>query len=64
MNTEQCKGCGYYRTSSGAVGDIHFCHHLLDTGKRRQVGENEICLSRAEKGKRACRPFQVPTAQS
>lgn len=52
MNREQCVGCAYFlagRAANEAQNSERFCHYLLYTQKRRQVGENEICLSRREK---------------
>lgn len=52
MNREQCVGCAYFlagRAANDATNGERFCHYLLYTNKRRQVGENEICLSRREK---------------
>lgn len=64
MNREQCRGCGYFRSGSGDQnGSMKFCHHYLDTGIRRKVGENEKCLSKAKKAKKLCKPFDVPIAQ-
>lgn len=63
MNREQCEGCGYFRTADGAPNIIKFCHHYLDTGIRRKVGENEKCLSKSKEAKKLCTPFEVPNAQ-
>lgn len=52
MNREQCVGCAYFmsgRSYTNAPDVERFCHYMLYTNKRRQVGENEICLSRHEK---------------
>jgi len=57
MNREQCVGCAYFisgRSCGDSRDEDRFCHYMLYTQKRRQVGENEICLSRREKG------IQVP----
>lgn len=63
MNRKQCKDCAYFRSSAGG-SDMKFCHHLLDTGKRRKVGENEICLSKTKKSAKLCSPFEIPIAQA
>ena len=44
---QQCKGCTYFRGVDYGKHSYHFCHHLLYTNKRRQVGENDLCLSRS-----------------
>lgn len=62
MNRKQCKGCDYFRSSAGG-SDMRFCHHLLDTGKRRKVGENEICLSKTKNGAKLCVPLEIPFAK-
>lgn len=51
MNREQCKGCVYWRGASARYDALtsKCCHHLLDTGKRRVVAEDETCLSRSTK---------------
>ena len=41
----ECKGCIFWRSATGGQGEIHFCNHLLDTGKRRAVEEG-VCRSR------------------
>lgn len=65
MNREQCKGCAYFMAAGGGEPDsIKFCHYMLRTGQRRKVGENEICLSRTPKSRRACPPFVVPAQQA
>ena len=50
MNTEQCNGCYYWRAANGEHQSItlHFCHHLLMTGKCRKR-DGDTCLSRKEK---------------
>ena len=66
MNREQCRGCGYFRTGNGDRGSksgMRFCHHYLDTGIRRKVGENEKCLSKSKVAKKLCLPFDAPIAQ-
>lgn len=63
MNREQCRGCGYFRSGSGDQNGMKFCHHYLDTGIRRKVGENEKCLSKSKKARRLCLPFEAPIAQ-
>lgn len=42
---KQCKDCVYLKRANGLCG-IKFCHHLLETNKRRVVGENGQCLSK------------------
>ena len=61
---ERCVGCTYWRPiAPTAVSSIKCCHHLLDTGKRREV-DGDICLSRKEgKHVRRAHPFDVPLAQ-
>lgn len=44
---EQCVGCTFFRSSDYRPHSYCFCHHYLYTKKRRQVGENGICLSRS-----------------
>ena len=46
-----------------ARGGEKCCHHLLDTGKRRErIGD--VCLSKKEgKHKRGPNPFDIPVAQ-
>lgn len=68
MNREQCEGCAYFLSGGGGkaesrCGGIRFCHHMLYTGKRREVGENEICLSRSETRKKVAKAFSVLTQQ-
>lgn len=60
---KQCKGCAYFKTGHGDRCAIRFCHHYLDTGIRRKVGEEGECLSKTEKGKKLCKPFDAPIAQ-
>lgn len=40
-----CRKCEYWRGANGSSSDMYFCHHLLETGKRRQRGEGKECLS-------------------
>ena len=47
INTEQCKGCGYYKTLNGMDGQ-RCCHYLLMTLKRRGWDEDGTCHSRHE----------------
>lgn len=63
MNRKQCKGCGYFRSGNGDQNCMKFCHHYLDTGIRRKVGENGKCLSKEKVGKRLCKSFEAPIAQ-
>lgn len=50
MNREQCKGCRYFRGEGFAAYDaMNYCHHYLETGVRRKIGENEVCLSRVQR---------------
>ena len=60
---KECKGCGYFRSGSGDQNGIMFCHHYLDTGIRRKVGEDGKCLSKAKDAKRLCKSFEAPIAQ-
>lgn len=56
MNREQCKGCVHFRAGGGGdkmTTSYKFCHHLLDTNRRRAVGEDEVCLSRTTKREKA-----------
>ena len=48
MNREQCEGCAFFKASRCDPDAIKFCHYMYQTGQRRKVGENEICLSRKE----------------
>ena len=61
---DECDGCMYWRDVyvSGKGGE-KCCHHLLDTGKRRErIGD--VCLSKKEgKHKRGPNPFDIPVAQ-
>lgn len=42
---KQCIGCMYFRGANGNSGlGTHFCHHMLDTGKRR-IDQEGKCLS-------------------
>lgn len=66
MDREQCKGCGYFMAGGGGLKQhesLRFCHYMLYTGERRKVGENEKCLSRAEKAKKLYSDFDVPVKQ-
>lgn len=64
MDRGQCKGCAYFKPAhSNGKGAYCFCHHLLDTGKRRQVGENDKCLSWTKKHVRLCVVGEIPPAQ-
>ena len=47
INTKQCKGCGYHKMLNGMDGQ-RCCHYILIAHKRREQGENWICLSRHE----------------
>lgn len=64
MNREQCKGCAYFRRSGCKGGGFKFCHYLLFTGERRKVGENEKCLSKSNKVRKAVVPFEVYAPQA
>ena len=47
-DVKRCKACHFYKGSNGCNSGegLKFCHHLLDTGKRRQVDEQTgECLS-------------------
>lgn len=44
---KQCNGCVFWRPAMGGTRGAKFCHHLLDTDKRKVV-VNEICQSRSE----------------
>lgn len=41
---KKCRKCEYWRGANSNATEMHFCHHLLDTGKRRQR-EGKDCLS-------------------
>ena len=48
MNTRrQFHGCIYFTYLSG--NGLKCCHHLLMTGRRREVTESGLCLSREVK---------------
>ena len=49
LNTEQCEGCIYWRSANGYKRETCFCHHLLDTGRRRVDIDGE-CQSGCKKG--------------
>lgn len=42
---KKCRKCEYWRGANSNSSEMHFCHHLLDTGKCRQRGEGKDCLS-------------------
>lgn len=48
---KQCKDCEYWLSVNGMRhhNEMHFCHHLLKTGKRR-VEVNGVCKSQSRKG--------------
>lgn len=51
MNTEQCRGCAYWKSLSGGFKkNDRVCHHLLKTGLMRKR-EGDRCLSRKAKGR-------------
>lgn len=63
MNREQCRGCDFFLGGGGgqkAPEATKFCHYLLQTGQRRQVGENDVCLSRQSGTFKAKNPFYEP----
>ncbi len=67
MNREQCKGCAYFAAGAGGTKahvTERFCHYMLYTGKRREVGENEKCLSRAKTAQKKTSAFEIPIAQT
>lgn len=39
------KRCIHWRSLGGSPNNMHACHHLLDTGKRRVVKDG-LCMSR------------------
>lgn len=42
---KQCKNCAYWTGVTGSNGtNMHFCHHILHTGKRR-VEVDGVCQS-------------------
>ena len=43
-DVKQCKKCGFWRDGQGGNTGFCFCHHLLDTGKRR-VYKGSHCFS-------------------
>lgn len=49
---KQCKQCIYHKPLAGGWNGICACHHLLETGKRREY-ENGVCLSQ-KKRRRKC----------
>lgn len=66
MDRKQCRGCAYFIAGAGGTKvaeSERFCHYMLHTGKRRKVGENEKCLSRARKAEKRISPFEIPVAQ-
>ena len=66
MNREQCKGCAYFLAGGGGKKQhdtLRFCHYMLYTGERRKVGKKERCLSRTDKKRRMCAPFELPACQ-
>lgn len=48
MKREHCNGCVYWKSAGGYRTSARFCHHLLETGKRR-VEVGGICRSRTPK---------------
>lgn len=62
--SDECEGCVYWRGLSPTnASEGKCCHHLLDTGKRRERF-GDMCLSKKEgKYKRGPHPFDVPIAQ-
>lgn len=48
MNTEQCKGCRYWKSTNGTEKAEHFCHYLLMNGKMRPR-DGDKCLGRRER---------------
>lgn len=52
VNVERCYDCKYWRNGGGSYSgsnSVKFCHHLLETNKRRQVGADGKCLSQAKR---------------
>lgn len=43
---KKCKDCVYFKRSFGCSGEW-MCHYLLETDKRRVVGEDGKCKSKA-----------------
>ena len=63
IDQQQCAGCTYWKHLGWSWSSEKACHHLLDTGKMRQM-DGDRCLSRTEgKTKRKKDPFEVPAAQ-
>ena len=53
-NMTKCVTCVYWRSGAGAEATRYYgvCHHMLDTGKRRQRTEDNECLSYLGRHKR------------
>ena len=66
MDRKQCRGCGYFKAGGGGVTNhdtLRFCHYMLYTGKRREVGENGKCLSKSKEAQKLYSAFEVPVKQ-
>lgn len=52
VNVERCHDCKYWRnggSSYSGSNSVKFCHHLLETEKRRQVDTDGLCLSQVKR---------------
>jgi hypothetical protein len=47
-DTKQCEKCKYWGDVHHAKAGLHFCHHLLETGKRR-VQVDGVCMSQKKR---------------
>lgn len=45
QDVKKCLACLYWQPPHGSSTSFRFCHHLLDTGKRRKRGDGKECLS-------------------
>ena len=44
---KQCEDCVYRGLIGGGNPSLGYCcHHILETGRRREIGENDECLSK------------------
>ena len=54
LDNDQCRTCVYWKNGNGSYDgwNIRFCHHLLDTDKRRVILDDGSCGSHKKREKK------------
>lgn len=58
INTEQCRGCKYWRHLNGCEGK-RVCHYILDT-KHMRKRKGSRCLSKDTSRRKRTREWELP----